>query len=73
MDCTIDKIRNDSDSLIQITTIKDISIGKIGSKMSGNTVDYEMKVKGIINLHVEECKHDMCICKNIEELYDVSQ
>jgi hypothetical protein len=61
MDNTIDKINNDVDALIQINMIKDLSIGRAGSKTSGdslNSVESEMKVKGIINLHFEECKND---------------
>lgn len=74
LDQSIEKINNDVDALIQISTIKDLSIGKVTSnKTSGENMDFEMKVKGIINLHVEECKLDFCLCKNQEELYDVSQ
>lgn len=66
-----DKIRSDIDALIQINTIKDLSITKIGSKTVGFDVDKEMQVKGVINLHTDECKNDSCICRNLEELYDV--
>lgn len=29
-----------------------------------------MRIKGILNIHLEECKQDQCICRNLEELYD---
>lgn len=51
--------------------IKDLSISKIGNKTVGGTASQEMIVKGSINLHLEECKSDTCICKNLDELYDV--
>jgi hypothetical protein len=76
MDNTMEKISSDVDALIQINMIKDLSIGRAGSKVSGdsiNSVESEMKIKGIINLHFEECKNDQCICRNLEELYDCSQ
>ena len=74
LDSSVDKIRNDIDALIQISTIKDLSLGKgTSSKSSDNdNIDSEMRVKGLINLHVEECKNDFCLCKNQDELYDVS-
>jgi hypothetical protein len=53
--------------------IKDLSIGRISAKSSLDPlggVESEMKIKGIINLHFEECKQGQCICKNLEELYD---
>lgn len=61
MDNTMEKITSDVDALIQINMIKDLSIGRAGSKVSGdsiNSVESEMKIKGIINLHFEECKND---------------
>ena len=71
MDNTIDKITNDVDALIQINMLKDLSIGRTGGEGLG-TVESELKIKGIINLHFEECKTNQCICKNLEELYDCS-
>jgi len=50
--------------------IKDLSVGRTGSKDNLGGIEAEMKVKGIINLHMEECKQDQCICRNLEELYD---
>ena len=73
VDQNIDKVRNDIDALIQITIIKDLSISKIGSKTAGGDADKEMQIKGVINLHFEECKNELCICKNLEELFDVTQ
>lgn len=76
MDNTIDKISNDVDALIQINMIKDLSIGIAGSKVGGagvNNIEQELKIKGIINLHFEECKNDQCICRFLEELYDCNQ
>lgn len=55
--------------------IKDLSIGRTTAKSGLDPlggVESEMKIKGIINLHFEECKQDQCICKNLEELYDTS-
>jgi hypothetical protein len=73
MNSSIDKVKNDIDALIQITTIKDLSISKLGNKTVGDNVNWEMQVKGAINLHLEECKNEACICKNLEELYDVGR
>ena len=73
MDNTMDKINNDVDALIQINMIKDLSIMRTTAKSGMSAlggVESEMKIKGIINLHFEECKQDQCICKNLEELYD---
>lgn len=58
MDNTMDKISNDVDALIQINMIKDLSIGRAGSKSGDgmNSIENEMKIKGILNLHLEECK-----------------
>jgi hypothetical protein len=53
--------------------IKDLSIMRTTAKSGMSAlggVESEMKIKGIINLHFEECKLDQCICKNLEELYD---
>jgi hypothetical protein len=76
MDNTMDKINNDIDALIQINMIKDLSItrntNKAGSDALGG-IESEMKIKGILNLHFEECKQEQCICKNLEELYDCTQ
>eukprot|EP00347_Sterkiella_histriomuscorum_P007426 403348965 len=69
----LDKINTDIDAMIQINTIKDLSISKIGNKTVGDNVDREMQVKGVINVHLEECRNEYCICKNLEELYDVGQ
>lgn len=71
MNMNLDKINNDIDVMIQINTIKDLSMSKIGNKTVGNSVDKEMQVKGVIIVHLEECKNEFCICKNLEELYDV--
>jgi hypothetical protein len=71
MTSSIEKINSDSDALIQITAIKDLTINKLGSKVVSEDVSKEMQAKGIINLHFEECKNEYCICKNLEELYDV--
>jgi hypothetical protein len=72
----MDKINNDIDALIQINMIKDLSItrntNKAGSDALGG-IESEMKIKGILNLHFEECKQEQCICKNLEELYDCTQ
>jgi hypothetical protein len=61
MDNTIDKINNDIDALIQINMIKDLSISrntnKAGSDALGG-IESEMKIKGILNLHFEECKQE---------------
>ncbi len=35
MDNTLDKITNDVDALIQINMIKDLSIGRTGTKVGG--------------------------------------
>ena len=60
MDNTIEKINNDIDALIQINMVKDLSIGRNTNNGSGNLggIESEMKVKGILNLHFEECKQD---------------
>jgi dolichyl-phosphate-mannose--protein O-mannosyl transferase len=59
MDNTMDKINNDIDALIQINMIKDLSISRntntAGSDVLGG-IESEMKIKGILNLHFEECK-----------------
>ena len=73
MNQNLDKINTDIDAMIQINTIKDLSISKIGNKTVGDSIDKEMQVKGVINTHLEECKNEFCICKNLEELYDASQ
>lgn len=36
-----------------------------------NEVDKEMKVKGFINLHLQECQNELCICKNYDDMYDI--
>ena len=59
MDNTIEKITNDIDALIQINMIKDMSIGRNSNKSgvdASGGVESEMKIKGILNLHFEECK-----------------
>jgi hypothetical protein len=59
MDNTMDKINNDVDALIQINMIKDLSLQRTTSKggMSAlGGIESEMKIKGIINIHFEECK-----------------
>ena len=40
--------------------VKDLSIGRNTNNGSGNLggIESEMKVKGILNLHFEECKQD---------------
>ena len=57
----MDKINNDIDALIQINMIKDLSItrntNKAGSDALGG-IESEMKIKGILNLHFEECKQE---------------
>jgi hypothetical protein len=60
MDNTLEKISNDVDALIQINMIKDLSIGRAGTKIAEgmNSIENEMKIKGILNLHLEECKQD---------------
>lgn len=30
----------------------------------------EMRIKGLINLHLMECENEDCICRNIDELFD---
>jgi hypothetical protein len=61
MDNTMDKINNDIDALIQINMIKDLSISRntngAGSDALGG-IESEMKIKGILNLHFEECKQE---------------
>lgn len=42
MNMNLDKINNDIDVMIQINTIKDLSMSKIGNKTVGNSVDKEM-------------------------------
>jgi hypothetical protein len=59
MDNTMDKINNDVDALIQINMIKDLSLMRTTAKSSMSAlggVESDMKIKGIINLHFEECK-----------------
>lgn len=73
LNSNIEKIKNDIDALIQISTVKDLSISKIGNKTVGDSASWEIQVKGTINLHLQECRHESCLCKNLEELYDVSQ
>jgi hypothetical protein len=55
--------------------VKDLSIGRNTNNDGGalGGIESEMKIKGILNLHFEECKLDQCICRNLEELYDSSQ
>ena len=72
IDNSMDKLNNDVDALIHINMIKDLSISR-NKEDSQAAIDLEMKVKGIINLHFEECKQEQCICKNLLELYDCAQ
>jgi hypothetical protein len=53
MDNTMEKITSDVDALIQINMIKDLSIGRAGSKVSGdsiNSVESEMKFVGFYTI-----------------------
>ncbi|CDW90925.1 pas pac domain protein [Stylonychia lemnae] len=64
---TTEKMQSDIDSLNQICLIQ--TWLNDGGKHSD--LDKEMKVKGLINLHIAECTIDDCVCKNLDELYDI--
>ncbi len=74
MTSTTEKMNNDIDSLNQITTIQEWirDSGKNnGFNKDGNDLDKEMKVKGLINLHLHECTNEDCVCSNLDNLYDI--
>lgn len=69
MGYTNDRIFSDIDALNQISTIQEWLRDTEGNL----SINKEMKAKGLINLHIEECSNEDCVCRNIEDLYDLQK
>ena len=67
MSTGLDKFTGDIDCLNQIMTLQDwlYELQKNNSR-----VDIEIKLKGFINDHFQECTNAECVCSHIEEIYD---
>ncbi len=63
---TLEKIKSDTDALIQIQTIQDMI------KQAKVTQKAEVTLVGYVNLHLAECKAKECPCKNDAELFDAA-
>jgi hypothetical protein len=66
--CTsTEKFNKDIECLNQITTLQEWLGEMQKTKVS---IDIEIKLKGFINDHLQECTNVHCVCSRIVELYD---
>ena len=64
----IDKMVNDVDALIHVNILQEW----ISNGYKSGDVIVDMHIKGYINLHVDSCVNEGCVCKNVSVFFDVA-
>jgi hypothetical protein len=67
MTTSTEKFTLDIESLNQITTLSEWLSEMQKTKSS---IDIEIKLKGFINDHLQECVNSSCVCSHIVDMYD---
>lgn len=67
MTTSLEKFTVDIECLNQISTLQEW-LNEM--QKTNSSTDIEIKLKGFINDHLQECLNSMCVCSQITELYD---